>query len=79
MLDGDVIVEQHLLVDQIRGLSARLPERQREVFILRHFEGLPFAEIGDIMDCTAETARSNEYQALQKLRSWMNETSYVRK
>jgi RNA polymerase sigma-70 factor (ECF subfamily) len=69
--DGRTEVEQTLLVNQIRQMAARLPDRQREVFILRNFEGLSFTEISEILDCTPETARANEYQALQKIRSWM--------
>ena len=72
--DGDEDMEQRLLMDQVRILSARLPDRQREVFVLRNFEGLSFAEIGDILVCTPETARANEYQALRKIRTWMSES-----
>lgn len=56
--DGAKEVEQALLVQKVRELTADLPERQREVFVLRNFEGLPFAEIGALLQCTEESARA---------------------
>ena len=60
-----------MLLERVRQLAAELPERQREVFVLRNFEGRSFAEIATALGCSAETARANEYQALKKLRAWM--------
>ncbi|MBI2505655.1 MAG: sigma-70 family RNA polymerase sigma factor [Candidatus Latescibacteria bacterium] len=70
--DGAKEIEQALLVQKVRELTADLPDRQREVFVLRNFEGLPFAEIGILLQCTEESARANEYKALQKIRAWMD-------
>jgi RNA polymerase sigma factor (sigma-70 family) len=64
--------EEPLLLERVRQLVERLPDRQRQVFVLRNFEGLSFSEIGQMLDCTAESARANEYQALRKIRGWMN-------
>jgi RNA polymerase sigma-70 factor (ECF subfamily) len=64
-------LERQMLLERVRQLVAELPERQREVFVLRNFEGLSFAEIATVLGCSAETARANEYQALKKLRAWM--------
>ena len=64
--------EDALLMERVRELVERLPDRQRHVFVLRNFEGLSFSEIGEMLDCTAESARANEYQALRKIRAWMN-------
>lgn len=64
-------LERRMLLERVRQLAAELPERQREVFVLRNVEGLSFAEIGTALGCSAETARANEYQALKKLRAWM--------
>jgi RNA polymerase sigma-70 factor (ECF subfamily) len=70
--DGAKEVEQALLVQKVRELAADLPDRQREVFVLRNFEGLPFAEISSLLQCTEESARANEYKAIQKIRAWMD-------
>lgn len=70
--DGAKEIEQAVLVQKVRDLSADLPERQRQVFVLRNFEGLPFAQIASLLQCTEENARANEYKALQRIRALMN-------
>jgi RNA polymerase sigma-70 factor (ECF subfamily) len=64
-------LDRALLIDKIRQLAQLLPERQQEVFVLRHFEGLPFEEIGRIVGCSPLAARSAAFQALQKMRAWL--------
>lgn len=57
--------------ERLRSLAEainRLPHKQRASLILRKYQGLSYAEIGLTMDCTAETARANVYQAVKKLR-----------
>jgi len=67
-------IEQNLLLNQVRQLAAELPERQRQVFVLRNFQGMPFAEIAAQLDCTEQTACASEYKALKKIRAWMNDS-----
>jgi len=49
----------------------RLPDRQRMAFILRHYQGYTFDEIGDIMGITTGAAKANHYQAVRKLRNYL--------
>lgn len=44
-----------------------LPEEQREVFLLKEETGLSFEEIGGILGCGKETAKSRMRYALSKL------------
>ena len=44
-----------------------LPTDQREVVVLKIWEGLTFQEIADVLDCTLPTAASRYRYALQKL------------
>ncbi|MGB3478900.1 MAG: RNA polymerase sigma factor [bacterium] len=46
----------------------KLPKRQKLCFILRHYEGHTFSEIGDIMDITTGAAKANHHHAVKKLR-----------
>lgn len=50
-----------------------LPRAQREVFVLRNDEGLPYRRIAEILDCPEERARANFYQAMKSLRTRMRE------
>lgn len=54
---------------RLRARLAELPPRQREVVVLRHYEGLSFAEIAEILGIREDAARANHYQGLQRLRS----------
>jgi RNA polymerase sigma-70 factor (ECF subfamily) len=47
----------------------RLPEEQRQVFVLREETGLSLEEIGKVTGVTMETAKSRLRYALAKLRS----------
>lgn len=69
--NADNNAERHLLLDRVRDLAADLPERQRSVFALRNFEGWTYAEIAAQLGCSEGSARSSEYKALKKIRTWM--------
>lgn len=49
----------------------KLPERQRMTFILRHYEGYTYDEIGGIMGITTGAAKANHHQAVKKLRIFL--------
>jgi RNA polymerase sigma-70 factor (ECF subfamily) len=53
---------------RIGAALGRLPEDQREVFLLREFGGLSFSEIADAMDCPLSTALARMRYAVLKLR-----------
>jgi RNA polymerase sigma-70 factor (ECF subfamily) len=69
-LDREVILKK-AIDDALR----KLPERQRMTFVLRHYEGYTFNEIGAIMGISSGAAKANHYHAVRKLRtlleSWL--------
>lgn len=64
-------LDRALLIDKIHHLTPLLPDRQKEVFALRHFEGLSFEEISQVVGCSALAARAAAFQALRKMRAWL--------
>jgi RNA polymerase sigma factor (sigma-70 family) len=57
--------------ERLRGLLAdlrELPERQREVLVMRELSGFDFEEIGAALDTTGAVARQTLYEARQSLR-----------
>jgi RNA polymerase sigma-70 factor, ECF subfamily len=54
---------------RLRERLTELPPRQREVVLLRHYQGLTFAEIAETLGIREDAARANHYQGLQRLRS----------
>jgi RNA polymerase sigma-70 factor (sigma-E family) len=59
--------------DRLVGLLRRLPSRQRTVLVLRHFEGIPDAEIARRLGTSEVTVRSNVHRGLVSLRRIMAE------
>ena len=49
-------------------LSDGLPERQRAAFVLRELQGLPTAQVAEILDVTESTVRNHLLQARRVLR-----------
>ena len=54
-----------------RGVE-RLAERQKLVFIMRHYNGLQFNEISDALRISTGTAKSLHFKAVQNLRKWLS-------
>jgi len=60
-----------------RQALRRLPAEQREVIVLRVYQGLRFAEIAEITGCPVDTAKSRYRRGVERLRhalaSWGEE------
>jgi RNA polymerase sigma-70 factor (ECF subfamily) len=54
----------------------RLSSEQREVLILKEYEGLKFREIAEALDISENTAKSRLYYALTHLRSYLQESPF---
>ena len=52
----------------IKGIIARLPEREREVIHLRDVEGMAFEDIAEVVGCSEVAARMAHSRARQKVR-----------
>ncbi|MHC4598488.1 MAG: RNA polymerase sigma factor [Planctomycetota bacterium] len=56
------------LGEAIRKAVHALPDMQQEVFILRHYQDLPFPEIAKALDVSPVTCRTHMHRALASLR-----------
>jgi len=56
------------LLDLIKEAIDSLPEKYREVFVLREYEGLSYIEIAEITDESVANIKVRIYRAKQKLR-----------
>jgi len=54
--------------DLLRSALHALPRRQREVLVLRHIEGLPFGEVGELLEMAPGTARVHARAGREALR-----------
>lgn len=69
---ADATPEEHAVSSEMAEIVARavtrLPAQQRAVVVLRIWQGLPYARIAEMVDCTEGTVRSHMHHALQALR-----------
>ncbi len=63
----DPLVESESIQELNRAIK-QLPERQREAILLRYFESLPLAEIGQIMGVSTGTIKATLNHAFKKLK-----------
>lgn len=65
-------ISRQLHVTLHRAINT-LPGEQREVFLMREFQNLPFKEIGEIIGVPENTVKSRMRYALEKLRMELEE------
>jgi RNA polymerase sigma-70 factor (ECF subfamily) len=65
---GETSALQYERAETVRKAISELPEEQRTVLILSHYEGMPYAEIATIVGCPAGTVASRKHHALAALR-----------
>jgi len=56
----------------IREAVAALPDRQREIFSLRHFEQMSLQEIAEVQGCALGTVKSSLHRAVMTLRGQLS-------
>jgi len=54
-----------------------LPEKQRETFILRHVEELPYEEISRLLGTSIGGLKANYFQAVQKLAQYLGSKEHL--
>jgi RNA polymerase sigma-70 factor (ECF subfamily) len=60
----------------LRGVIARnlerLAERQRLIFTMKHFNGLEYREIAQVLGISVGTVKSLHFKAVRNLRNWLS-------
>jgi RNA polymerase sigma-70 factor (ECF subfamily) len=69
----DRAAESALLRPRLEAALRALPDEQREVFVLREYAGLPFAEIAEVTGTPENTVKSRMRYALEALRRKLEE------
>ena len=67
----DAVLRRYRM-QRIRSAIARLPQRQRIVFVLSHFEGLRYAEISEVLGIPVGTVKSRMHHAVARLRELLS-------
>jgi RNA polymerase sigma-70 factor (ECF subfamily) len=61
-------VQSTAMAELVRHSVQALPEPQRVVFVLSHYEEMSYREIALVLDCPIGTVASRKYQAVETLR-----------
>lgn len=62
------MVEARDVSRRVAAAVATLPEDQREVILLKEYEGLTFLEIAEVLDLPISTVKTRLYRGLEQLR-----------
>ena len=65
-------LERDDAVRAVQDAIARLPQRQRMALILAKYEGLPYAEIGEVLGSNEKAVKSMIHRARENLRSMLS-------
>lgn len=72
-MDTERAVRAREIDERVREALHVLSPTQRTVFVLRHYEGLPLAEIADELGCTVGSVKVHLFRALKKLRGQLGD------
>ena len=67
------LVEASDLARTVAGAIATLPEEQREVVVLKEYQGLTFLEIAEVLGLPMSTVKTRLYRALSLLRGQLEQ------
>lgn len=54
---------------EVRRAVEALPPKQRAALMMRKYQQMEYAEVGDALGCSPQAARAHVYQALRKVRA----------
>ncbi|MET0499991.1 MAG: RNA polymerase sigma factor [Candidatus Binatia bacterium] len=70
---SDSLISRKNMAARVCSLVNSLPVKQKSCVTLRYLQDLDYPEIAQILGCSQESARSNVYQAIRRLRRLMEE------
>ena len=76
--DPSASVERREIGQAISQALSQIPPQQREVLILKEYEGLKFKEIAEILGCPESTVKSRMYYGLNGLRTELERRGITR-
>ena len=53
---------------------AKLPPKQKAVFLLRYFEEMPYEKIAQVLETSEGALKASYHHAYEKVKAWMKES-----
>ncbi len=73
--DPALETDRALLRDRVRAALGRLRPEEREIIVMRDFDGQTYAEIADLLECPLGTVMSRLYYARKHLKEMLEDLS----
>lgn len=73
-----VMVEKQELKQLVMDLLQQIPDEQREVIIMKEYEGLKFREISEALGLSENTVKSRMYYGLDAMRKLMEQQNLTK-
>ena len=70
---SEMVCQRRELGRQVAEAVAALPQAQREVVVLRHYQGLTFGQIAEVLETPVTTVKSRMGRALRSLRQTLKD------
>ncbi|MFQ5900702.1 MAG: RNA polymerase sigma factor [Thermodesulfobacteriota bacterium] len=70
-VEANVINRERITV--VRNAVDNLPSRQKEVFVMKHMEGLKISEIAGVLNCAEGTVKANLFKAVNNLKEGLKD------
>jgi RNA polymerase sigma-70 factor (ECF subfamily) len=67
--DIETSIDKKILVERIAAALQELTPQQRLIFLLKHSEGLTYAEVADTVGCSVGTVKKSLFRAIGKVRN----------
>ncbi len=61
-------LESGQLESLVKAAIASLPEEEHLVVVMKEYQGMPYSEIAEVMNCPVSTLKSHNHRAHQKLK-----------
>jgi RNA polymerase sigma-70 factor, ECF subfamily len=74
----DEALEQQEQKQLIEQAIARLPEKQKSVFVLRYYEELPYEEISKVLNTSVGGLKANYFHAVKKIQEYVKRAHRTR-
>ncbi|MCH8296254.1 sigma-70 family RNA polymerase sigma factor [Candidatus Poribacteria bacterium] len=73
----DEMVVNTEIESQVRLALSRLPEDLRIIVVMRHYDGLKFREIAEILRCPVSTVKSRMVSGMQRLSQMLSKQEWI--
>jgi RNA polymerase sigma-70 factor (ECF subfamily) len=74
----DEVLEREEQKELIEEAIARLPEKQKSVFVLRYYEELPYEEISKVLKTSVGGLKANYFHAVKKIQEYVKRAHRTR-